>query len=79
MAKSAEKTPMPDPTPGAATAVPYPRLVDAEKAIRALINDDSLEEADFIGGRAYWPEDEDLDAIVIELYWDREANEAPEV
>ena len=67
-----------DPTPGAATAVPYPRLVDAEKAIRALINDDSLEEAAFIGGRAYWPDD-DRDAICIDLAWDRDLNEAPEL
>jgi hypothetical protein len=67
-----------DPTPGAATAVPYPRLVDAEKAIRALINDDSLEEAFFVGGRAFWPE-EDVDAIRIDLYWDREANEPVEL
>lgn len=67
-----------DPTPGAVASVPVPRLKAAEVALRELINDEDLEEVQFDGGRVYWPEDEDLDAIMVEVFWDRELNEPPE-
>lgn len=72
MAKEKQHTA--DPTPGAASSVPHPRLIAAEKAIRELINDESLEETHFPGGKVYWPED-DTDAIRVDLDWDRENNE----
>jgi hypothetical protein len=65
-----------DPTPGAASSVPYPRLVAAEGSLRELINDDSLEESKFPGGRVYWPDD-DTDAIRVDLDWDRDNNQLP--
>jgi len=65
-----------DPTPGALSKVPYPSVGAAIPAILALINDEELEEEDFPGGRAYWPDD-DTDAIRVDFDWNRDENKLP--
>ena len=65
-----------DPTPGALSKIPYPRLRDALPAVLMLIQDEEAEEVPFPGGRAYWPDD-DTDAIRVDFDWDRENNKLP--